>query len=139
MSTDNKKKFALWLYPETQEQIRRWYRQNNCQSQSEFIEKAVNFYIGYIASVQKNEYLPPAISSAIQGAVGSVENKLSRRLFQQSVELAMMMNVLAMAYEIDADTLSSLRGKSVREVKLSNGGIRFDEIVREQHRETDEL
>ena len=89
--------------------------------------------MGYISAVRQNEYLPSAISTAIQGSIGTVENKLSRRLFQQSVELAMMMNLLAMVYEIDEATLTSMRGKCVRDIKRSNGSLRLEDVVSKQN------
>ena len=48
---ENKKKFPLWAYPDTLEKVEELYREDNCRSQSEFIEKAVNFYIGYLTSI----------------------------------------------------------------------------------------
>lgn len=50
---ENKKKFPLWAYPDTLEKVEELYREDNCRSQSEFIEKAVNFYIGYLTSEDK--------------------------------------------------------------------------------------
>ena len=47
----NKKiKFPLWLMPETKATVERLYRQDGCSSQSEFIEKAILFYCGYLQS-----------------------------------------------------------------------------------------
>ena len=43
-----KKKFALWLTPETKELVERCYQLDNSQSQSEFIERAIQFYTGYL-------------------------------------------------------------------------------------------
>lgn len=40
---ENKKKFALWVYPDTLEKIENIYREDDCESKSEFIEKAINF------------------------------------------------------------------------------------------------
>ena len=47
---ENKKKFALWMYPDTLEKVEEIYRKDNCASRSEFIEKAVKFYIGYLTA-----------------------------------------------------------------------------------------
>lgn len=48
MSFQNKVKFALWAYPETLKDVEVHYKHDNCKSQSEFIEKAIKFYIGYL-------------------------------------------------------------------------------------------
>lgn len=39
MSFENKVKFALWAYPETLKDVEVHYKNDNCKSQSEFIEK----------------------------------------------------------------------------------------------------
>ncbi|WP_211237012.1 hypothetical protein [Aneurinibacillus terranovensis] len=51
MTEENKKRIPLWLYPSTLESVDRWQQQDNCKSRSEFIEKAVRFYCGYISAV----------------------------------------------------------------------------------------
>ena len=40
---ENKKKFALWVHPSTIDKVERLYQLDNCQSRSEFIEKAILF------------------------------------------------------------------------------------------------
>ena len=37
----DKRKFALWLYPETLEKIKQHYTADDCRSKSEFIEKEI--------------------------------------------------------------------------------------------------
>lgn len=48
MAGENKKKFALWIHPSVLEQVGEAALKDNCASQSEFIEKAVKFYLGYL-------------------------------------------------------------------------------------------
>ena len=48
MSFQNKVKFPLWAYPETMTDVEIHYKNDNCKSQSEFIEKAIKFYVGYL-------------------------------------------------------------------------------------------
>ena len=43
-----KVKFALRISPETQQLVKDLYPRDNCQSQNEFIEKAIRFYAGQI-------------------------------------------------------------------------------------------
>ena len=44
---DNKYKFALWVQPETMSKVEKLYKDDDCRSRSEFIEKAILFYCGY--------------------------------------------------------------------------------------------
>ena len=50
MKMADKNKFALWMYPETLERVEKLYREDGCKSRSEFIEKAINFYCGYLTA-----------------------------------------------------------------------------------------
>jgi len=50
MPEENKKRFPLWMYPSTQQRVQELYEKDNCKSQSEFIEKAIRFYIGYLSA-----------------------------------------------------------------------------------------
>ena len=45
-----KKRTAVWLYPETIEKMDGLLERDNCKSRSEFIDKALNFYMGYLVS-----------------------------------------------------------------------------------------
>ena len=45
----------------------------------------------------------------------------------------MVMNVIAAGMEIDDETLKSLRGKCVQDVKKTSGSITFDDAVRYQN------
>ncbi len=126
---ENKKKFALWMYPETYEKVETLYREDNCDSRSEFIEKAVLFYSGYLTSKDQNGYLPSVVTSTLKSIVAESDNRTSRMLFKIAVELAVLQNVVAATNEIDEVTLNRLRGECVKEVKRLNGSLSFDDAV----------
>lgn len=128
----NKKKFPLWMYPETRQLVTDWYKRDNCQSQSEFIEKAIRFYCGYISAEEGVRFLPAAITSAMTGMVDSLENRMARLIFKLAVEMSMMMNILASTADVDEDTLRRLRGKCVSDVKKSVGAVTFEEVMKFQ-------
>jgi hypothetical protein len=128
MTEENKKRIPLWLYPSTLESIDRWQEQDNCKSRSEFIEKAVRFYCGYISASDAARFLPTAITSAVAGAVDASENRTARLLFKLAVEMSMMMNILAANVDIDETTLGRLRGKCVQDVKRSVGSVNFEDV-----------
>jgi hypothetical protein len=129
---ENKKKFPLWIYPETRKLVTDWYKKDNCQSQSEFIEKAIRFYCGYIAAENGVRFLPAAITSAMTGMVDSLENRMARLIFKLAVEMSMMMNILAANADVDENTLRRLRGKCVNDVKKSVGSVTFEDVARFQ-------
>ena len=124
-----KTRIPLWLYPSTLEAANANIARDNCKSRSEFIEKAIRFYTGYVSGKEATAYLPPALVAALQSTVQSAENHISRLLFKQAVELDMMMNVLAAGIEVREDDLRSLRGRCVDEVKKTSGSVTFADAV----------
>ena len=71
-------KFALHIRPETQALVRELCPRDNCQSQNEFIEKAIHFYAGYLASQDATKFLTPMLVAAIRGTVQDSENRIAR-------------------------------------------------------------
>ena len=69
MAFDNKIKFPLWVYPQTIENVRTHYKHDNCKSQSEFIEKAIAFYIGYLDEEKSVNYLSPLITETLKATL----------------------------------------------------------------------
>ena len=125
MKEENKRKFALWIYPQTLKRIEKAYRTDNCKSSSEFIEKAVLFYLGHIASEQNTNYLAKEISSLVKGTISNTENRLSRLMFKQAVEQAKVAKMLAQAYKYNPAMMSDLHWECVEEVKKINGFIKL--------------
>ena len=126
-SKERKRKFALWIRESTLEKVRQWFEPDNCSSQSEFIEKAVLFYIGYLASGGAGDYMPRIIVSTLQGIINESSNRISRILFKQAVEQAIAMNVIAATCNISRDQLDKLRGMCVNQVKKTNGSYSFQD------------
>ena len=126
-SKEGKRKFALWIRESNLEKVRQWFEPDNCSSQSEFIEKAVLFYIGYLASEGAGDYVPRIIVSTLQGIVNESSNRISRILFKQAVEQAIAMNVIAATCNISRDQLDKLRGMCVNQVKKTNGSYSFQD------------
>jgi len=133
MKEENKRKFALWVHPKVLEQVSKNYKGNNCKSQSEFIEKAILFYNGYLSAEDNKRYLPQTITSTVKGVIDDSENRISRLLFKMSIEMAMMMNVTAAHFRVSEDTIKSLREKCVKDVKASNGAIQFADVLKYQN------
>lgn len=132
MDKEKKMRIPLWIYPSTEEKINELFKADNCKSPSEFIEKAIIFYSGYLSAEDNKKYLPNVVVSSMRGIVQDSENRIARVLFKMAVELAITMNVLAAKEDVDDITLSRLRARCVDEVKKINGSIRFDDAVKFQ-------
>lgn len=131
---EGKRKFALWIKESTLEQVRKWFPQDNCSSQSEFIEKAIWFYIGFISSNNESDYLPKILISTLKGILNESDNRISRILFKLAVEQAITMNVVAATCNISRDQIDKLRATCVTQVKRSNGSYTFEDAFDFQKR-----
>ena len=131
MSKETRDRLALRMQPETKRRIEQWYQADNCKSQNEFVEKAVNFYADYL-SAQDNTLLPTAIKSMIDGRLGVLEDHISRRGFTRDVELDVIIGIFADVFQISLDDLNRRRAESVRNVKATNGLISLEKRVRDR-------
>ena len=127
-----KRRFQLWIKPSTLAIAEQFYRPDNCSSKSEYIEKAVLFYSGYLSSNQSQDYLADIIPATVKGIVDESANRTGRLLFKTAVELAVMENILAAVCDVDQGELKRLRGQCVKEVKAANGMISFEQALRWQ-------
>ena len=101
-----KEKFALWITPEAKKEVEAHYKQDNCKSQSEYIEKAVRFYSGYLDTKHAEEYLPRVLSDVLEGKMGAFGKRMGHLLFKQAVDQDLMANLLASDSNVDLDTLT---------------------------------
>lgn len=130
---EKKERAAVWLYPSTLAQIEKTLPLANCRTVSEFLEDAAAFYVGYIAAQNSEDFLSPVFMSALRAALNDSEGRTARLLFKLSVEISMMMHVIAATSEIDDDTLRRLRGKCIKDVKGTRGAVTFDDAVHYQN------
>ena len=126
---DLKRKFALWIRPSLLEEVDSLYQKDNCASRSEFMEKALRFYIGYLSSEKNKDYLADVIPSTVKGIVDESSNRMGRLLFKMAVEQAVTENILAAVCDVDQAELKRLRGQCVQEIRKTNGMISFDKAL----------
>lgn len=132
MQNEKKMRIPVWIRPSVNDEIAGLFEQDNCRSPSEFIEKAVVFYCGYLRAESANAYLSKVLTTTMRGMLDSFEDRQASLLFKLAVEMAMMLHVTAAANDVAPETLTRLRGRCVQEVKALRGRISFDEAVRFQ-------
>ena len=127
---NEKKRFSLWASKETMQQAEDNYRADNCRSRSEYIEKAILFYTGYIHAKHAEYYLPRILSSIWQGTLGVFGDRIGKLMFKQAVECNIANHILAADTDMDVETYERLRNRSIREVKQTRGEISFkDDLI----------
>ena len=129
MEDEKKTRTAVWLWPGTILKIDEWMKRDNCETRSEFIEKALGFYLGYLQSGEATGYMSEVLSTLITGILDNNNNRLRSLLFKWAVELNMMCHTIAAHYRVDEIDRRALRAFAVDEVKKTYGQISFDHAI----------
>ena len=132
--TEEKLRFPLYMYHDTMEKVDMLYESDDCRSKTEFMEKAIRFYCGYLMNQESVsvDYVAPQFAVITEGIIKGTEQRLSRALFKLAVEVGALTHMLAAINDIDDETLKKLRVMCIDEVKRINGIINFEKAVRYQ-------
>ena len=117
------------LYPEIIELCDKNLKTSNVSSRNDFIEKAILFYVSYLHS-NNNDYLNDILDKIIVPNISILEDRISKILFKQSVEINMLNHIIATISELDHETIDILRKKSIQEVKETSGKITLDNVIK---------
>ena len=128
MENLNKKKHAFWLTPEAKALVEKGYQQDNCRTQSEFVENAIRFYAGYLSAKDATNYLAPVLSQIWRGSLDSFGAHVNRNLFRLAVEDATTWNLIAGLFQVSPEKLRELHNKAVGEVKRMNGKLTYEKL-----------
>ena len=128
-----KTKVSCYFMPHTLAEVDHIYKSDNCSTRTEFIEKAVRFYLGYLNEESGVNYISPMITETVKAEIKGTEQRLARLLFKVAVELGKLSHMLAAVNEIDEETLSDLHTMCINEVRKINGIINYEDAVDYQH------
>ena len=138
MKQENKTRIPVYIHPSLLRRVDGWVEEDNCDSRSEFIEKALRFYLGYLSSEDMTDYLSAALVTVIRGTMEDSLHRLGRMVFKWSVELNMGLHMLAAHFGLEDADRQALRDFAEDEVRQSNGRISFDHALDVQHPEDEE-
>ena len=129
MEDEIKKKTTFWIYPSMLRKMDGMLEADNCASRSEFVEKAIRFYMGYLESNNAADYLCEVLGALISGILTDNGNRIRSLLFKWCVELNMTCHTVAAHFRADEIDRRGLRAYAVREVMETNGQISFDNAL----------
>ena len=127
--TDTKERFSLRIAPETADIVEKNYRENGCVSKSEFIEKAILFYGGYVASEHNQDYFSNIVVSTMKAVNKDMEMHLNAQLFKTAVEISTITLLIATAFDLSETDTKELENKCIREVRKIHGVIDWEKAV----------
>lgn len=132
---EKKQRISVYLPPDMVELVSILYQHDDCRSKTEFVEKAVRFYCGYLMSSEPvvTDFLAPQLMQMTEGIVSGSEQKLSRAMFKIAVELGMITHLIAAENDLSEQTMSQLRAMCTEEIRRLNGIINMEKAMRYQH------
>ena len=126
---ENRHRHTVWMDDAVWDQVESHYQEDNCSTKNEYIEKAIQFYSGYLDAERADEYLPRVLSDILDGKLGALGKRMGHLLFKLAVEENLMGNLVAAGMEVDLDTLRKTRVRCVKEVRETNGEIDMDDAL----------
>lgn len=127
-----REKLSVRLEPELRERLERCYTMDGSRSRREYIVNAIQFYTDYQEMQGAQSLLPKKITTALDGRLGMLENRVASLMFKHSVELDLVAGLLSRAFEIDEESLRLLRAESIKNVRQTNGRITLEQRMRSE-------
>ena len=76
---DNKKSTTIWLRPSVISRMDGWLEADNCQSRSEFVDKALRFYMGYLGTEDNTTSMRDALAWIDDAGIACFETLIPKR------------------------------------------------------------
>ena len=122
-------RFSLHISEETLDTAKALSKSDGSKSVSEYIEKAVDFYNAYLCNRRAPELISSETVDSLRRVLDKCEHARSSALFKLSVEISMLLNVIAATNDIEGEDLGKLRHACIEEVRRINGSISLDNAI----------
>ena len=125
--SEKMQKYAYWMTPSMVAEITKMMPEANATSKTDFVRKAVAFYIGYIRQQKNINYLAPMLAGAIKSEVRSLGRDVCEMLFKLAVEIGINSNITAAVNDIEDESLENIRRNVAQEIARVNGILTFED------------
>ena len=125
--SEKMQKYAYWMTPSMVAEITKMMPEANATSKTDFVRKAVEFYIGYLRQQKNINYLAPMLAGAIKSEVRSLGRDVCEILFKLAVEIGINSNITAAVNDISDESLDTVRLNVAQEVARTNGILTFED------------
>ena len=98
------------------------------ESPSEFVREAIDFYMEWLNIDQKKKFLTPELESVMRAMVHDSEDRISRLLFKNAVELNLLTRLIYHDFNYKPEEVQAIRSEAIRLVGDTNGSLNFDHI-----------
>lgn len=108
-------------------------RKAHADSRNTFVEKAIEFYSGYLNAEQNPKFFDDIFGTKVQQRVEQIGKAFGTGQYKIAVELSILSHLLASQMKVSDDTIRRLRIICSDEVKKLESLPTFEEIYNFQH------
>ena len=130
MDSEDKQRVSLYLDKETVKTVDVFIKKHGYRSRNEFFKTAAKNLIADSALKSSDDILSDKLAKAIENVSAENAKAISNGLFRYSVQLEMMMRVLAKTNHFTDDDLEDVRREAVNNVRRTRGKIKLEDIAK---------
>ena len=95
---------------------------------SEFLREAIDFYADWKMRGTTEKVITPEIESIVKTIIGKTEDRISRLLFKNTVELHLLTRLIYHDFNYKPEEVKAIRNEAIRLVGDTNGSLNLDYI-----------
>ena len=114
---NGKRRIGLYLTKENVARMDENAELADARTRSEFVNRAIDFYVGYLRTEKTETYVMHSVSSMIHSTIDLSEMRIKDILFKLAVEIAMQNRILARMTRITEKEIMDIRLASEDEVR----------------------
>ena len=86
IKAEEKRRHSVWLDDATWSKVQHHYKLDGCTTQNDFIDKAIQFYCGYLQSEYAGDFLPKILGETLEAILSMFGDRIGKLLLKQAVE-----------------------------------------------------
>ena len=90
---------------------------------SEFLREAIDFYADWKMRGTTEKVITPEIESIVRTIIGKTEDRISRLLFKNTVELHLLTRLIYHDFNYKPEEVQAVRNEAIRLVGDTNGSL----------------
>ena len=95
---------------------------------SEFLREAIDFYADWKMRGTTEKVITPEMESIVKTTIGKTEDRISRLLFKNTVELHLLTRLIYHDFNYKPEEVQAIRNEAIRLVGDTNGSLNLDYI-----------
>ena len=85
------------------------YSLDNCKSRSEFVDRAIRFYCGYVETNIAQDYIADVFTQTVFPKLDNMKKVLNKSIYNMALQLSMLSHFEAALCDYEDDDLKKLR------------------------------